>query len=86
MKPGTFFSGQMGHQPGFGLAGFGHPGKTDDSVLHRSLLHFSSSISKGWRNVQTMIMMVDKSMGCIDNRYFTSVKFYDKLKMKNFVL
>ena len=33
-----------------------------------------------------MIMMVDKSMGCIDNRYFTSVKFCDKLKMKNFVL
>ena len=86
MKLRALRSGKMGHQTGFGLACFGHSGKTDDSVLHGNLLCFSSSISHGERNVQTMIMMVDKSMGCIDNRYFTSGNFCDKLKMKNFVL
>ena len=33
-----------------------------------------------------MIMMSDKSMGCIDNQYFTTGKPCDKLKMKNYVL
>ena len=85
MKLGALRPGQVGHQPGLGLTRLGHSGKTNHSVLHRSLL-FSSSIRQRKRNVQILIMNAYKSMRCIDNLYFTLSGFGGKVIMKYYAL